>query len=78
MVGSQHNNLEVGTAFYFTDDLANAQWYAQSAAQRTCGSSAEGQVLRAHLRMRMRNPLVVDLEEQGIETWQAWGQVFNR
>lgn len=66
LVGTQHNNLEVGTAFYFTDDLANAQWYAKSAARRVCGPSAEGQVLRVHLRMR--HPLVVDFEGQGIET----------
>jgi len=66
LVGSQHNNLEVGPAFYFTDDLANAQWYAQSAAQRVCGPSAKGEVLRVHLRLRC--PLVMDFEEQGIET----------
>lgn len=61
-VGSRHVDTEAGDAFYFTDDISTANWYAQSAGEQSgCG---------AHVRpvyLSMRNPLVVDFQGEGLE-----------
>ena len=62
LTGSRHRDNEVGDAFYFTDDIKTANWYAKSAGRQTKGGA---NVMPVYLRMV--NPLVVDYDGEGAE-----------
>ena len=55
LTGSRHRDLEVGGAFYFSDDKETANWYAESA-----GRQAKGGANVMPVYLRMTNPLVVE------------------
>lgn len=57
-----HHDLEVGAAFYFTDDVATANWYAESSAEKT---GAAANVRPVYLSFQ--NPRIVNFRGAGIE-----------
>lgn len=62
-VGSRHVDLEIGEAYYFTDDINTANWYAQDSHEHLQGGANVMPVF-----LRMNNPLIVDFQGTGIET----------
>lgn len=62
--GKRHVDLEIGDAFFFTDDVKTANWYAKSAAKAAGGTGAN--VIPVYLAMP--NPMIVDFQGTGIET----------
>lgn len=62
LVGSRHVDMEVGPAYYFTDDVKTASWYAKDS-----GKQAKGGANVVPVYLSMKNPLIVDFQEEGIE-----------
>lgn len=63
-VGSSHNTPDdEGTMFFFTSNKKAASWYAHSAFERHGGYP---HIIQA--RLHLKNPMVVDFQETGIET----------
>lgn len=63
-IGKRHVDLEVGDAYFFTNDVKTANWYATSAAKAAGGAGAN--VIPVYLALR--NPMIVDFQGTGIET----------
>src|SRR3989344_2575090 len=61
-IGSRHVDVEVGAAFYFSSDMATANWYANdSGSQRGYGAN----VMPVYLALQ--NPRIVDFDGAGLE-----------
>lgn len=61
-VGSRHVDVEAGTAFFFTDDIKTAEYYAKSCGKRSKGGG--------HIRpvyLSLQNPFISNFQEEGLE-----------
>jgi hypothetical protein len=64
-IGSRHVDVDAGSAFFFSDDIGTANWYAESAGRQ---SGNGGVVIPVYLSLK--NPLVVDFQGEGLEFLQ--------
>lgn len=64
-VGSVHIDFEEGEAYYFSNDIELAKWYAKDSARILGAKPAKGHVFEVYLSMQ--NPLIVDFRGEGFE-----------
>ena len=64
-LGSKHVDLEAGDAFYFTNCIDTAMWYASDSAKQDGKKPGEGHVHAVYLHIR--NPKRVDFQGTGVE-----------
>lgn len=64
-VGSSHVDVEEGEAYFFSNDIKTAKWYAKDSAKQQKVKPAAGHVFEVYLSFQ--NPLIVEFGGSGIE-----------
>lgn len=67
-IGSKHVDVESVDAFFFSNDIKTANWYAKDAgkANKATGRRSGGANVMA-VYLALHNPLIIDFQETGIE-----------